>query len=388
MFNRGQVLTGNVVGGARTIGSPVSRVSGFGTPVAVGGVRTVGTPIISGGVRTSALGGQFVGARAASLSPVSHIVQPTSGLIQQQQVVQAQPQVIGNLGPGVVTSQTVGQPFSLPGRTMQQVQQVQQIQVQQAQPSYVAVQQPIVQHVQPMVVQQQPNIIYQQQPVVSQVIQQPSTFVTSQIQPQTTTTTVVEEIQQPVQTQTVTTVVEEAPQVWDKSVTEVRPSKRRGYAAETRTGPCSPCSPCCVCCPWWFWLLLGLLGLGALAFGLFRFLTKKNLALKTAAGGEAAGGASGATSKSCEAGFFFHDGKCLKCPEGSNWNGSQCIKKKQVEEDAGEETSTSTTTSDSFNAGSTSEAGSGSSSSGSSGSGSSDSGSSGSGSSSSGSADS
>ena len=33
------------------------------------------------------------------------------------------------------------------------------------------------------------------------------------------------------------------------------------------------------------------------------------------------------TNVRCQNGYFFHNGKCLSCPNGSAWNGNQCIRK-------------------------------------------------------------
>jgi hypothetical protein len=28
----------------------------------------------------------------------------------------------------------------------------------------------------------------------------------------------------------------------------------------------------------------------------------------------------------CQPGFFTYDGKCIQCPAGSTWNGTNCVK--------------------------------------------------------------
>ena len=30
-------------------------------------------------------------------------------------------------------------------------------------------------------------------------------------------------------------------------------------------------------------------------------------------------------SKKCEEGYFAYNGRCIKCPEGSTWNGKSCV---------------------------------------------------------------
>ena len=32
----------------------------------------------------------------------------------------------------------------------------------------------------------------------------------------------------------------------------------------------------------------------------------------------------------CQAGYFKHNGKCIRCPEGFEWNGSECKLKQNV----------------------------------------------------------
>lgn len=101
-------------------------------------------------------------------------------------------------------------------------------------------------------------------------------------------------------------------------------------------------------CPWWLCLLLALLGLLLLGL-LIGFLTgvfgdrKENGApadpnalppTTDEQGGQQPQGEQppqgevngGTPEQGCNPGFFPHNGKCISCPEGSHWNGENCVK--------------------------------------------------------------
>ena len=94
-------------------------------------------------------------------------------------------------------------------------------------------------------------------------------------------------------------------------------------------------------CPWWLCLLLSLLGLLLLGV-LIGFLTgvfgEKRVVdgtttvtteePATTEGVQTSGGAvnGGTPEQGCNPGFFPHNGKCISCPEGSRWNGENCVK--------------------------------------------------------------
>lgn len=257
-----------------SIGSPVvgsAFGSTLGSPV-VGGVTTttVGGPVITtGGIRASALASGKVFGRGASLSPVARATVPattTTTVTAQPTVVQALPQpsiVGGNLGPGVVTSQTVGTPFSLPTRTVT----VQQGQTSVVTPTHATT---------TTTVHPGANVVYQQAQQVNSQVLGGTTSVVGGGFPLQTTTTVVEETH-PGQTVVTTETVEGSPQTWNQSgVAEVRPARKRGFGYDTQQRGISPCSPCSAWCPWWLWLLLGLLLLTLLALGLFKMLAAKS----------------------------------------------------------------------------------------------------------------
>ena len=48
-------------------------------------------------------------------------------------------------------------------------------------------------------------------------------------------------------------------------------------------------------------------------------------------------------SKKCQDGFFSFNGRCLQCPEQSEWNGANCVTKETVENNSTSENADNTT---------------------------------------------
>jgi hypothetical protein len=138
-------------------------------------------------------------------------------------------------------------------------------------------------------------------------------------QPVQTTTTTVQEVLTPQPTATTTVVETTAPANWERPAAPVRPY-RAGY---NRSGFSD-------CCPWWLWLLLGLLLLGLLAFGLLKWLGNGAASDTRSTTSRDTRISSTSTTEHCEEGYFMSNGKCLKCPGPSTWNGTDCVYKKKV----------------------------------------------------------
>lgn len=89
-------------------------------------------------------------------------------------------------------------------------------------------------------------------------------------------------------------------------------------------------------CPWWLCVVLSLLGLILLGL-ILGFITgffgnKASVAVNEGVSNtdgtvQESGEVNGGTpEQGCNSGFFVHDGKCIRCPEGSNWNGENCVR--------------------------------------------------------------
>jgi hypothetical protein len=282
MFNRPSVIAGtaNVSGGLSTFNSPIGVGGGFttiqGAPLStISGVprfSNIGGPsVVTSGLQQVGLTG--VRTSVSPLSRVSRVIQPASVVTgnQVQTIVQPAPHTPTV---AIVTSQVYGQP--IPGGNF-----------------YVG----------------SSPVHHTVSPVHHTVVQQPV---------QTTTTTV-QEVLTPQPTATTTVVETTAPANWERPAAPVRPY-RAGY---NRSGFSD-------CCPWWLWLLLGLLLLGLLAFGLLKWLGNGAASDTRSTTSRDTRISSTSTTEHCEEGYFMSNGKCLKCPGPSTWNGTDCVYKKKV----------------------------------------------------------